>query len=146
MIRYIIFTLFGSILAFFIIVTSPKYSQIFDAVGLIILSIGAGLYLKNIKLAGVLSIIGISMFLHVIYGWWYNVFIFEFDEIQNKVLPIYIFSTIITSILLILAFLSVANGKKFNNKIDNISINVFLAKILILMPVIIVLTILIEGK
>lgn len=139
MTRYILFTVFGSILAFSIIVTSPKYSLIFNAVGLIILSIGAGLYLTNIKLAGFLSMIGIVMFSHVIYGWWYNFFIFEFDEIQNKVLPIYILSTIITCILLILAFLSATNGKKINNKIDNISNNIFLAKILTLMPIMIVL-------
>jgi hypothetical protein len=139
MTRYLIFGILGLTLSFFILLTAPDNSRLIDTIGLIVLAIGTGLYLRNIRLAGLLTATGLGIIAHVISAWWYNLSVIHdsLSLMSNHVWTVYIPLSIAFVVLLGLAIHATLTNKKSDNKLDQLNIPARITGVLTVLPTII---------
>ncbi len=140
MTRYLAFLIFGSILGFFIFLTAPLNAFWLDAAGLLLLSIGTGMYLSNIKIAGLLSSLGLALNMHVMCAWWLNFSEIELIESSGylwSAIVIYLGLTLSALTLVSLGIYSVFKDDQFNNRLDRIILKSRPKKFLKALPVLI---------
>ena len=144
MIRFVTIGIFSILLGLILVPTSSMIGEYLNVIGIFLLAISSGLYLKNIRLAGALTLLSSGIILQNIWHWWYIYIMGPLDldkvgDMAFKIVSIYILSTIAYIIMVIIGITSILKGHSFNYKFDQISFSKLTTLLLGSIPTLIVI-------
>ena len=139
MTRYLLFLILGLTLGLFILMTAPANSIITDMCGLLLLSYGIAKFLTSRQTAGILTIIGLAVILHVITAWWFNYLALGQDYGGHKVLTIYSVLTLLFLTLGTISILSIRSDTFTSNKLDSLVLRPNMTRFLQTLPIVLML-------
>ncbi|MBL4653884.1 MAG: hypothetical protein JKY53_13630 [Flavobacteriales bacterium] len=135
MTKYLIYIILGLPLSLYVITSSPQNAVVLDTIGLLLFSIGVGLFLKSVRLASVLTLFGLGIIMHTFSAIWYNVIVVEVSFGLDSNLPLLLIT--LDLILLFLTCLSLhgaLTNHSFQFKIDQFTMQTIATYVLLFTP------------